>query len=70
MAKRTKWKLEFAALLANKRLVGRNRTFIESLAQTGNVSAASRAAGGTYIDGVQSGCPATGRLSPDAPRHS
>ena len=33
MAKRTNWKLEFAALLANKRLVGRNRTFIESLHQ-------------------------------------
>jgi len=31
MAKRTNWKLEFATLLANKRLVGRNRTFIESL---------------------------------------
>ena len=33
MAKRTNWKLEFATLLANKRLVGRNRTFIESLHQ-------------------------------------
>ena len=33
MAKRTNWKLEFANLLANKRLVGRNRTFIESLYQ-------------------------------------
>jgi len=31
MAKRTNWKLEFAALVANKRLVGRDRTFIESL---------------------------------------
>ena len=31
MAKRTNWKLEFAALLASKRLVGRDRTFIESL---------------------------------------
>ena len=28
---RTNWKIEFAALLANKRLVGRDRTFIESL---------------------------------------
>lgn len=31
MAKRTNWKLEFRALLAHKRLVGRDRTFIESL---------------------------------------
>ena len=31
MAKRTNWKIEFAQLLANKRLVGRDRTFIESL---------------------------------------
>lgn len=31
MAKRTNWKLEFHALLAHKRLVGRDRTFIESL---------------------------------------
>lgn len=31
MAKRTNWKIEFPALLANKRLVGRDRTFIESL---------------------------------------
>ncbi len=29
--KRTNWKIEFPALLANKRLVGRDRTFIESL---------------------------------------
>ena len=28
---RTNWKIEFAALLANKRLVGRDRNFIESL---------------------------------------
>lgn len=31
MAKRTNWKTEFAALLANKRLTGRDRSFIESL---------------------------------------
>lgn len=31
MAKRTNWKLEFRALLAHKRLTGRDRTFIESL---------------------------------------
>jgi len=31
MAKRTNWKNEFASLLANKRLTGRDRTFIESL---------------------------------------
>lgn len=31
MAKRTNWKTEFASLLANKRLTGRDRTFIESL---------------------------------------
>ena len=31
MAKRTNWKTEFAALLASKRLTGRDRSFIESL---------------------------------------
>jgi hypothetical protein len=31
MAKRTNWKIEFRALLGSKRLVGRDRTFIESL---------------------------------------
>ena len=31
MSKRTNWKIEFTNLLASKRLVGRDRTFIESL---------------------------------------
>ncbi len=31
MAKRTNWKIEFSTLLASKRLIGRDRTFIESL---------------------------------------
>ena len=31
MSKRTNWKIEFTNLLASKRLIGRDRTFIESL---------------------------------------
>ena len=31
MSKRTNWKIEFNNLLARKRLIGRDRTFIESL---------------------------------------
>jgi len=31
MSKRTNWKIEFSNLLASKRLIGRDRTFIESL---------------------------------------